>query len=233
MRQSAKISVLLACASLIGCSGGGGGASAPTFTPPALIVRDYPFAAGRAVAPVGETAWNITDVRTTLSGRFGGGAGNIYDTLQVDVTFVQDIKLPAPGQKLSNGDQLGMTILFDSDNNPNTGTFADCRVNGNFRPGEFESEKGTAGRLSDGNYSIYNSLNVPIKTGSGDPSSEAVVSVNGKVLSETFFLPSIGVFSGTASPRFGIVVFAFNGNTSILAPIDCVPADGRIELPVN
>lgn len=93
------LSVALALAS---CSGGGGSAGGgpgmPTGAPP-VITQSYTFAPGHATAAPGDTAWDIIGVTTTLSGQFGSGGGNAYDTLRVDVTFVQDISnaLPAPG----------------------------------------------------------------------------------------------------------------------------------------
>lgn len=236
MRKVIPSSNVLMCFLLAGCSGGGGNTpSAPSATPPPPIVRNYTFAPGRASAPNGGIAWDIIGVKTTLTGRLGGGFGNAYDTLQVDVTFAQDVSkaLPAPGQPLdSSGNQVGVAIGFDSDNNLNTGNFADCRQNANFTSFEYLVDVGVnPNRLSDGNYSIIGPSGIPIYSGSPNPSSEAVASVSGNVISETIFLTAINVASGSAIPKFGIFVAASNGKGATLT--DCVPTDGSIQLPVS
>ncbi len=86
---------------LAACGGGGGGGGGSTPAPPPPITFSHSFPAGDAVAQKG-TAWDIIGVTTTLTGQFGSGAGQLYDTLRVDTTFAQDISnaLPAPGQSL-------------------------------------------------------------------------------------------------------------------------------------
>lgn len=233
MQRNGFVSFLAVPALLLSaCSGGGGGAATPGATPPPAIVKAYTFAPGHASATSG-TAWDITGVTTTLTGQFGNGGGTSYDTLRVDVTFAQDITnaLPAPGQALTNGNQLGVNIGFDSDNNTATGNYIACDMTSSLRPIEYVVDQGNdPGRLADGNYSIIGPSGIAIYSGSPNPASEAVTSVASNVLSQTFYLPAINVFSGNGVPRFGILVSANNGTR---AATDCVPFDARILLPVS
>jgi len=227
---------VLMCLLLVDCSGGGSGSSpsAPSATPPPPVVRNYAFAPGKATAPNGGVAWDIIGVKTTLTGRLDGGFGNSYDTLQVAVSFAQDISnaLPAPGQPLnSTGNELGINITINSDNNQKTGNFTDCSGNFNFTPFEYNTDQGNGPtRLADGNYSIIGPGG-RIYSGAPNPSSEAVTSVSGNVMTETFFLTAINVASGSSIPKFGIAVDADNGVGT--KSTDCVPADGSVELPVS
>ncbi len=210
------------------CSGGGGsgggGSMQPGNPPPIVVTRSFPK--GDAIAQRGGTAWDIIGVKTTLTGQFFGGNGNTYDTLRVDVTFAQDISnaLPAPGQPLANGSQLGIAIGLDSDGNPLTGNFNGCPpISGT--PDEFVSDVGSGGRLSDGNYSIRGIGGGPIYSGASNPGSEAQTVVSGNVLSQTFLLATVGASSGSAAPRIKVDVGAVNGIDPTLGT-DCVPKDG-------
>lgn len=231
-----NIAIILSTLALTSCSGGGSGTGPiQTATPPPPIVRSYSFAPGKASATAG-TAWDIIGVRTTLFGRFGSGGGNPYDTLKVDVTFAQNIlnALPLPGTALSKGDQLGIVIGFDSDNDLSTGNYLSCdTTNHNLKPFEYLTDQGNfPARLPDGNYSIIGPNGASISSGPNpDPASEAAVSLSGNVLSESIFLPAIGANSGPAIPKFGINVVAYNGAYN--PPTDCVPSDLSVILPVN
>ena len=221
---------------LASCSGGiSGSGSVPMATPPPIITKTYSFAAGNASAIAG-TPWNIIGVRTTLTGRFANGGGNTYDTLTVDVTFAQDISnaLPLPGTPLSKGNQLGIALGIDSDNNVSTGNYLSCdSTNRNVTPLEYIVDQGNdPARLPDGNYSIIGPSGGPISSGpNADPASEAVVSLSGNILTESIFLPAIGASVGAAIPKFGIAIAAYNGASKTYT--DCVPLDGRIVLPVS
>ncbi len=222
---------LSAALALASCSGGGGSAGGgpgmPTGAPP-VITQSYTFAPGHATAAPGDTAWDIIGVTTTLSGQFGSGGSNAYDTLRVDVTFVQDISnaLPAPGQPLSTGTQLGVHVAIDNDGNPATGVYRACDVTSPVAPISYLSDQGNdPSRLSDGNYSIIGA-NGPIYLGGSNPPSEAVTIVKGHTLSQSFFLPAISVFTGPTAPKIGVVVAALNDNEST----DCVPFANGIEL---
>jgi hypothetical protein len=130
---------------------------------------------------------------------------------------------------LDSGSQLGIAVQFDVDHNAATGSFNTCNVSSGIDPFEFTSDAGTQnGRLKDGNYSIFNGLGA-IYSGSSNPPEEAVVSVSGNVLSETFYLPAINVNSGSKVPRIGLNVGALNGSAGLT---DCVPS-GNDEMFTN
>ena len=234
--RPAKLLLIFSSLALGSCSGGSSGSGPIQMTsPPLPIVRSYAFTPGTALASTG-TAWDIIGVRTTLTGRFANGSGDLYDTVKIDVSFAQDISnaLPSPGSALKQANQLGINIGFDSDNNPSTGHFLSCDLsNRTLTPFEYVTDQGNSpSRLFDGNYSIINSSNIPISSGpNADPASEAVVSTSGNVLTESIYLPAIGANSGSVIPKFGIEVISYNGSST--SPTDCVPSDGRITLPVN
>jgi hypothetical protein len=154
---------------LSACGGGGGGGTSatPSSAPPPVVSFSHVFPQGDATAVQG-TAWDIVGVKTTLSGQFGDGAGQLYDTLRVDVTFAQNIAnaLPAPGQKLNSGAQLGIVISLGSVTNAANGAYDTCDVSSGVHPFDFVSDPGTSlGRLADGNYSIIDSSGGPIYSG--------------------------------------------------------------------
>jgi hypothetical protein len=187
------------------------------------VTRTFP--ANVAVAAGGGTAWDIIGVKTTLTGQFQNAGGNSYDTLRVDVTFSQNVAnaLPLPGQPLSGLNQLGISIGLDTDGNPNTGTFKTCNLSIPLTPFEYSTDQGNdPSRLTDGNYSIIGSDGAPIYSGSPNPPAEAQVGVSGDVVSETFFLPSIGVTTGKTVPRVGVEVISVNGFETLYT--DCVPS---------
>jgi len=237
--QLIGMAVGLSIFALSSCSGGGGSTTSlsQSAAPPLPIVRSYSFAPGKASASAG-TVWDIVGVRTTLTGRFANGGGDLYDTLTVDVTFAQSIinALPPPGSMLNQANQLGVVIGFDSDNNLSTGNYLSCdTTNRNLLPFEYFTDGGNGPtRLRDGNYSIIGPGGTPISTGpNADPASEAIVSVNGNVFTESVFLASIAANSGSTLPKFGIDVSAINGANGGPNASDCVPTDGRVVLPVN
>ena len=210
------------------CSGGGGaspsGAAGGFATAPPPIIASYAFPAGDATSAPGGTAWDIVGVKTTLSGTPGSPAGNVYDTLRVDVSFTQDVShaLPAPGQTLLIGAQLGVGIALDVDSNQNTGSYGTCDTANPLRPFEYYSDPGTQpNRLPDGNYSIVDPNGNLISSGASNPAGEAVTTVSTHVVSQIFYLPSVDVFAGNVAPRIGVGVAAHNGNT--ILPTDCVP----------
>jgi hypothetical protein len=218
------------------CSGGGGNSSpTPTVTEPPPVVKSYSFPQGDATASSGATAWDIVGVTTTLSGQFGNAGGDSYDTLAVAVTFSQNISnaLPAPGQMLTSGTQLGVAILLDTDANALTGQTEGCAMNANQTPFEYLTDVGVnPSRLADGNYSILMG-GQPIATGGHNAPAEAMVSVNANTLTETFFLTAIGVHGGSSAPRIGIAVAAVNGTllngTGNEGNTDCVPVSPAVE----
>jgi hypothetical protein len=214
-----SLAAVLACADCSG-GGGGGGSSTPTPPPPVVVTRTFP--ANVAVAAGGGTAWDIVGVKTTLTGQFESGGGNLYDTLRVDVTFSQNVAnaLPLPGQPLSGLNQLGISIGLDTDGNPNTGTYESCSSNSALLPFEYKTDQGNdPNRLSDGNYTIIGPSG-PIYVGSPNPAAEAQTFVAGSMISVQFFLGSLGVADGSAVPKIGIAVAAANS----AGTTDCVPS---------
>jgi hypothetical protein len=217
-------------ASLVGiaaCSGASSlssGVAGSAATAPPLVTASFSFPAGDATSAPGGTAWDIVGVKTTLSGTPGSPAGNRYDTLRVDVTFVQDVRnaLPAPGQSLLSGNELGVGIALDADANPNTGSYGTCTLSNPLRPFEYFSDPGTdPGRLPDGNYGIVDPNGNLVYSGSSNPAGEAVTTVSQHVLTQSFYLPSVDVFGGAAVPNIGVAVAAHNGAGAL--PTDCVP----------
>jgi len=222
----ASITALAACSGGGGGTGGGGGSSP---TPPPVVTESYTFPAD-GTATTG-TAWSIVGVKTTLSGQYGNVNG-IYDTLRVDVTFVQNVAnaLPAPGHALSSyGSDLGVRISLDTDGNQNTGSNGSCNPNISLMPFEYTSDPGNdPSRLADGNYSILGAGGAPTYEGASDPSAEAVTSAAGNVFSQSFYLPTISVFDGEQVPRIGVEVGSFNGTN--YTPTDCVPQNNLVEV---
>ncbi|GAC1547742.1 MAG: hypothetical protein NVS3B16_20020 [Vulcanimicrobiaceae bacterium] len=215
---------MLSATFLASCSGGGGGGTTPPppIGPPPVVTQSYTFPAGDAKASSG-IAWDIIGVKTTLSSAPNNGTANAYDTLRVDVTFVQDVSnaLPAPGSALNTGSQVGVSISIDSDGNSLTGFSGPCDASSRLKPFEFQTDQGNApSRLSDGNYTIL-SNGAPVYSGVSNPLAEEVVAVSQSTLSYTFNLATLGVFSGRQVPRIGIAVSAFNGNSR--TGTDCVP----------
>jgi hypothetical protein len=216
-----SLAAVLACADCSG--GGGGGTSTPTPPPPVVVTRTFP--ANVAVAAGGGTAWDIIGVKTTLTGQFESGGGNLYDTLRVDVTFSQDVAnaLPLPGQPLSGLNQLGISIGLDTDGNPNTGQYKTCNLSSSEAPFEYVSDQGNdPSRLADGNYSIIGPDGAPIYSGSSNPPAEAQTVVSQSTVSQTFFLGAIGVADGSKVPKLGVGVVSVNGFRVVYT--DCVPA---------
>jgi hypothetical protein len=215
-------------ASLIagGCSGGGGSTPGPSVgTPPPPIVVSATFPAAAATAAGGGTPWAITGVRTTLTGSGADAYGSPYDTLQVAVTFAQDVSaaLPAPGSKLTDSGQLGLTVGLETRGSGGIGNCAGASVF------DFASDPGTdPARLQDGNYNILSGAQgVPLQSGiaGGNPLDEAVTVVSGHVIVQTFRLLAIdGLASGVPDVRVG--VGSFNGAST--EPTDCVPATGTL-----
>jgi len=219
--------IFTAAALFAGCSGGGGAGPAPAPTPPPPIVVTATFPAVAATAAGGGTAWAITAVRTTLTGSGGGADGSPYDTLQVAVTFAQDVTgaLPAPGAKLAGPAELGIAVGLATRGG---GGISDCRGTPLF---DFASDPGAVpARLLDGNYNILSGAQgVPLQSGlpGGNPTDEAVTTVAGHTIVQTFRLLAVDGLAQGAVPHVGVGVGSFNGSGST-EPTDCVPASGTI-----
>ncbi len=213
---------------LCACGGGGGGGGTPPPTSPPVVTENYTFPSGDATSSPGGTAWDIVGVTTKLSDQFH--TANAYDTLEVDVTFAQDIStaLPAPGQQLTGGGQLGVEVAIDVDGNPNTGVYGICNATNPLRPFEYLSDPGDdPSRLSDGNYSIIGPDGGPIYEGPSNPPAEAQTTISGNILKQIFYLVSLGVADGTSIPKIGVAAVSFNG---LPHPTDCVPPGNGVEV---
>ena len=91
-------------------------------------------------------------------------------------------------------------------------------------PYQYESDAGDdPSRLSDGNYSILNDAG-PIYTGGSNPGAEAQTTVSGHVITQIFFLETLGVETGSRVPNIKIGVATFNGAVAAYPITDCVPA---------
>jgi hypothetical protein len=226
-------SVFATCIALSACSGGGGsggGGTPPISGAPPIISFSHIFPQGDATAASG-TAWDIVGVKTTLSGEAGDDAGQLYDTLRVDVTFAQDVSnaLPALGAFLNSGSELGVGIALNTDDNAATGAFDTCNVTSQVTPFEYVIDPGQRyGRLADGNYTIA-SVGGPIYTGAPNPPEEALTTLAGHVFTQIFFLPALHVTGASSIPSIGIDVAALNGVAGVT---DCVPL-GNGEIYTN
>jgi hypothetical protein len=216
-----------AAATAAGCTGGGGNGSVPAATPPPPIVVTRTFPASAATAAGGGTPWAITAVQTTLTGSGAAAYGSAYDTLQVAVSFAQDVSsaLPAPGSRLAEPGQLGIAVALGTRGN---GGIGDC---GGARIFDFASDPGAEpARLLDGNYNILSGAQgVPLQSGvaGGNPADEAVTAAGGHTIVQTFRLLAVDGLAQGAVPQIGVGVGSFNGSGST-TPTDCVPAAGSI-----
>jgi hypothetical protein len=193
--------------------------------PPIVVATTFP--ASSATAAGGGTAWAITGLRTTLTGSGADAHGSPYDTLAVAVTFAQDVTsaLPPPGATLARPGQLGVFIGLET---RGSGGYADCRGRLVL---DYGSDPGVVpSRLLDGNYNILSAgLGGPLLNGNagGTPLDEAVTSVSGHVLTQTFRLLAVDGLSTTGPPQIGVIVGSFNGAATTKAT-DCVPVSGAI-----
>ncbi|MGP6157729.1 MAG: hypothetical protein ACLPYS_09540 [Vulcanimicrobiaceae bacterium] len=163
---------------------------------------------------------------TTLTDLNPGVTGQLYDTLQIDMTFQQDISsaLPAPGQGLSLGTQLGVATFFDPDGNPATGDLQGCSASGTTPFVYYTDEGAGLGRLLDGNYALENITGPAYTTGNagGFPGLEAVTSVAGHVLTQEYKLSAVGVVTAQI-PKLEVQFLVYNG---LRGPVtECIPLD--------
>jgi hypothetical protein len=202
-------------AAVTACSSGGG-SSTPQATAPPPIVVTHTYPANVAAPSGGGTAWDITQVTTTLTSVEPGAAGNLYDTLQINITFQQDISsaLPAPNTRLTGGTQLGVGTAFDPTGN-GKGTIQGCATAGT-TPFTYATDEGNfLGRLSDGNYALLDS--------NGVQGGEATTSVAGHILTQVYKLSAVGV-TGPHTPSLKVQFLVFNGLGQSVTK--CIPIDG-------
>lgn len=182
-----SIAAAVTCALLVACGTVG---QLPTVT------NTYTEAVGdvNSSAPVPQY-----DVTKLVTRRIDNPPFGSYDTLQIEVTFAQDVALPAPGNVPGTND-LTLGIGLDTDQNPSTGTTLDCPAgnggNGSW-PGNdyyvFESGGPGQARLPNGNFVVQNAAGTAV--------GEAVVSVSGKVLTMNISLSALGGDDGIAEVR--------------------------------
>jgi hypothetical protein len=178
---------------------------------------------GDAAAP-GGVVWDITQVRTTL---VEGPFRNEYVTLQVAVSFAQDVSsaLPAPGGQLAlHPNNLGVEILLDTDGNASTGTaeYA-CSSTPNISGVEAAVDAGGYhGRNTDGSY--------PILDTSGLRKDDAQVTVVGHTVTYSINLAAWGVPS-TGIQKTRVVAIAYNGfGAGGGSATDCAPNSGTMSV---
>ena len=215
----------LAVATLAACSSASSGnnGSSGLAIPPHNIVSTMVDPAGDAATP-GGVAWDITQVKTTL---VEGPFRNEYVTLQVAVSFAQDVStaLPAPGGQLAlHPNNLGVEILLDIDGNASTGTteYA-CSTTPNVPGVEAAVDAGGYhGRNTDGSY--------PILDMSGLRKDDAPVSVVGHTVTYSIDLAAWGAPS-TGIQKTRVSVIAFNGyGAGGGIATDCAPNSGTMSV---
>lgn len=211
---------------LAACSGGTGGTgSSELAQPPNNIVSTISDPAGDASATAG-VAWDIVGVQTTL---IEGPFKNEYVTLQIAVTFAQDVSnaLPAPGQALRGyPDRLGVEILLNIDGLDSTGTPGYACSSGPNIPGvdAVLDAGGYGGRLADGSYAILDNKGVL--------RDEAGASVSGHTITYLINLAAWGVPT-TGIQKTKIAVIAFNGFGQDGLETDCAPNNGTMSVSGN
>jgi hypothetical protein len=214
-------------AAVTACGGGGGGSSPQPTAPPPIVVT-HTFPPNVAAPSGGGTAWDITQVTTTLTSVNPGASGSLYDTLRVDMTFQQDISsaLPAPGTIFNLGTELGVATEFDPAGN-GKGTLQGCATSG-VTPFTYVTDEGAGlGRLLDGNYALYDSTGPAYTEGNagGVPGLEAVTTASGHILTQVYKLSAVGVVAAGIPPT-KIQFLVYNGTEPRVPVTECVPLDG-------
>lgn len=173
------------------------------------ITSRYSDPTGDASAP-GGTLYDVTQV---ITNRIDNPPGGAYDTLQVIITFNQNVILPPPGSAPDTaGTQLGNLIHIDSDRNAGTGF-------GNSVCGLLGLEflvDGSGTRLSNGNFPVFTGLLFSSLSG------EATPSVAGNVLTVNIPLSALGGDDGETN----LVEVASQRFNAGLNFTDCAPQSG-------
>lgn len=220
-RLTTQAAVCVLCSSLTACGGGAtGNGDSGLAIPPHNLTATRSDALGDTISGPG-TRWDITAVRTTL---VEGPFRNEYETLEVAVTFAQDVTnaLPGPGQTLiGKPDLLGVEIFLNIDGSDATGTTTfQCSSVPNLPGIDAAVDSGGAGgRRADGSY--------PVVDANGYPQDEASVSVSGKTVTYSINLAAWGA-PATGIPRTRVAVAAYNGSTTGSAVTDCAPDSGTM-----
>jgi hypothetical protein len=217
--------LILALMTTAACSGGstaGDGGSSGLAIPPHNITVTQADPLGDASSP-GGIPWDITAVQTTL---VEGPFRDEYVTLQVAVTFAQDVSnaLPAPGQLLRNNpNSLGVEIFLDIDGNASTGApqYA-CSTTPNALGIEAAVDAGGySGRNADGSY--------PILDSKASRRDDAPVAVSSHTITYSIDLAAWGV-PATGVQKTKISVVAFNGFGGTGYSTDCAPNGGSLSV---
>ncbi len=232
MRYNSCKTIVLSYAAislLAGCGGGGGGGKPPTVSTPAPIVLNHVLPAGDTFSTAG-VPWDIIGVQTTMFESAQNPSPNTYDSLQVSVTFSQDVSsaLPAPGASLTLGSQLGVGVIINTAPATSLSTAPyDCAIqnNANFNYGSY-----AASRLSDGNFAILDSGGSPVNQ-QNNPTTEAQTIVAGNTMSETFRLGVLGLPESGVAPLLGVAVNSANGiSNNNFGKTDCAPRTAEFYL---
>jgi hypothetical protein len=223
---SSRVLSLLAAISLAACSGGSGtDNSSGLAIPPHNIVSTSVDPVGDAIAAAG-VAWDITQVQTTL---VEGPFRNEYLTLQVAVTFSQDVSaaLPPPGQPLiGHPERLGVEILLNTDGSDATGlSEAACSASPSVTGIDAFVDSGAyGGRNLDGSFAILDTA--------GLKRDDAPVSVTGHTVTYSINLAAWGSPS-TGIQKTKVLAIAFNGFGESGIETDCAPNSGAISVSGN
>lgn len=219
------ILVAFVLATVVGCSGSttNDGGSSGLAIPPNNIVSRSADSVGDTTAS-GGTAWDITEVQTTL---VEGPFRNEYVTLQVAVSFVQDVSnaLPVPGQDLlGRQSALGVEILLDIDGDTGTG------ISG-YACSSTQNIPGVEAAVDAGGYNGRNaSGSYPILDIRGLKKDEASVSVSGHTLTYLIDLAAWGV-PATGIQKTRVTVIAVNGfGAGGSTTTDCAPNAGPMSV---
>ena len=148
-----SIAAAVTCALLVACGTVGPGQLA-------TVTNTYTEAAGDVNSSAGGTQYDVTKLVTR---RIDNPPFGSYDTLQIEVTFAQNVVLPPPGSVPDISNDLTVGIGLDTDQNPTTGTPLNCPAgnggNGSW-PGNdyYVLESGAPGqeRLPNGNFVVQN-----------------------------------------------------------------------------
>ncbi len=190
------------------CPGGSG--PGPTTAPPVNTSFTVPAGDTEPIPGFG-TPWDVLSVATSRT-----AMGPTYTNIAITLTFLQAnafASLPAPGGNVgASGNQLGVEIAFDADQNSSTGELASC--NGfTYGTGFDHAIDGTGvlfPRLADGNFQVF-TIPGDVMTG------EAAVSGAGN---QVIINVPISALGGTGQTNMFVGIANSNGATPIT---DCVP----------
>jgi hypothetical protein len=220
-----RILLLATATALSSCSGGSNSTNdyaGDLAIPPNNIVSTRVDRIGDASAAIG-SPWDITQVQSTL---VEGPFRNEYVSLQVSVSFAQDVStaLPPTGQPLiGHPDRLGVELLLDIDGSAGTGISERvCSSTPNVGGIDaFVDAGGYNGRNTDGSYPILNTSGLRV--------DDAPVTVSGHTITYSIDLAAWGV-PATGIPKTKVSVIAFNGSGAGGIATDCAPDSGPMSV---